>query len=624
MLLILSVLGRHKGESPKNWSMIIKNISRSRKNWFQPIIDQFKKEFVNLNIQLFTVNEKEIDPFDLNYVEKTVQQYVSTSMIDFRQISRNGQLDDAKYLSKALVIPNNHTIHIILLKYHLSEIDSQLMKIFYDLLFPLSIVPRPKTLVLMFDYDKLGFPRTKFLGDILNVYFQAFRLLDVTMVFVASDPARHVKIYIIYPFLNLISTYNRLKGNRIFPNKFENSMNGYPVTAAVSDRDRYEVSVLQRNNIKYLLYDLNPGDIAFLELFFCKALNCTIKLKFKRLSDPRYDVEVDFFLTIITANNVKYTHVLSKSVSNVKYAIAVPTDELLDDYNLYSLYLFMTFLCIVVTVFVWVSAFLRFPLPQWSSIKIWECLLFGSSVEIQRSKFKEVIIYTTLLTVSYIVENELVSLATDLQCSENYRPADSFHDLFHFNVTLYTAIRVSFQSNSLDDCWVQLQNMTKFIDYDIKRMYSCLRNLAMYNDRICVIPEFQLEYMSTAVKSHTGTSIRKANFFYHTDLLVVPFYKGSPYVKKFNEVVQRSFEAGLLPNYAPQAWLRKIGIHFYSVDDLLSTDHTILITSLYTTLKFGLTLSCIIFICELLIGMLGIGNKVSRVINVMEARRRLE
>lgn len=92
------------------------------------------------------------------------------------------------------------------------------------------------------------------------------------------------------------------------------------------------------------------------------------------------------------------------------------------------------------------------------------------------------ICYTFLIIISFYVSLDLTNFATIDELDTKIISIESWQDLDHLNIPVYTEIYNMYEAIQVDVS-ERMKNETTFI-YKPSEMRQCFQNLANYNDRI--------------------------------------------------------------------------------------------------------------------------------------------
>lgn len=566
-----------------------------QKDWLNPALSQFSKIYgSSLEITIFTHDYKKIDCRDFNYFYKRITRYTKTAIVDYKSITTN---DEKIKISEIYEWPLDSSIYILLLNRKKDIRKDDFPQQLADLLQncrsrQIMSTTNSKVLVVVFEYSNFA-SQLRYYNQLLNYFWKNMKILDISVIRVLKFNNKEPMIRWINPFTREYGENPLIEdGEEIFPDKLDD-MFGYPLKLATPN-----LNFIKRKR-EFFSDLLLPQDFIFVQDFVAYNLNASVTLRIGYLESKSWDSNIDMFLI--------YTNVLrpdgKKLFFGNPYEIvhvfaAIPKEETQEEGDNFPFYIFMGIVLMMAGMFVTAARILDFPCPEWNAINIWNCLL-GASLTVRRRNFKQRVVYVSLLVASFFLSNEIISLSTEVQFSDRETTVESYENLLDLKFPIFS--KHFFKSENGDN--FLKSSINRIIFTDSKGERECMRRLIFKNDRICLVESSVFEYWNVISFLFRAEGLKSADFNYFSDYLVVPFYTGSPYVKKFNGVVQRSFETGFINSQTKAYEINQATREFLNYKLLYQQETDFesppLNTALYTILKIGLGLACIVFMLEL-------------------------
>lgn len=561
-----------------------KMILSEKYNWLDNIVDQIIFDSTLSQVTIFTTECNRSNILQQKVIIKKIIQQVPSTTIDSTLIfsSRNDNLrihgNPQKSVLYIILESKNQFFH----KHHTRQLLNFLIKL-------APIISRPKCLIILLNEYK--FDLDEKVNDILLSAWE-LKFLDFSIISVNSSNEPiifHYNPYTKVFYKNKIQSFQD-----IFPNKIVN-MNGYPFNIAIYNSTPVMTVFFNKKNNKTVIKSF---DNSFLKIF-SEKFNFSSKFKVQRL--PMYHAMFFPFIyaklrsgeinmigsQILVGSNLYNNNVtigkLSRQGNFLLIAPNLPIQKIhlsMDVY--YYLFLFSSF----ILIFAITVKLMKFPKKQWGFFQIFQ-ILMGISLRKLPKKLSQKIIFASLLLLSMKYSSDAFTKLTDVEVTYGSQSFDKPEDIIKSNFPVYSPEFV--RNETYDDpseIISKLKSRIQLLSY-----INCTEKIVETKNCFCIAPQpmaRQLVAESKSKNKRPMMKLTKAEFWF--DYLAFAYETASPYVDKFDQVLQRIVENGLADVMdAP-------GMN-YKFHDSTRTE-TILIPQLLTILIVGYFFSILLFMYE--------------------------
>lgn len=433
----------------------------------------------------------------------------------------------------------------------------------------LSFEKRPKCLIV---YSGINEDKVK-ISAVTNILKNAWEdsFLDFTLVMADSNI-----FYYYNPFKNVVYQKELQDTDvEIFPDKFFNGCNGYKFFTAKDDELGFNFTEVRRDN---RIVEFRPHILFVSE--FLEILNLRIVKTGRPNMLPSFwdyfEVESHYYLVPADALFDKSIAVVPILYKNFQINIS--------------------YLALIASFVIGLIINFSYSLHQLRSrhVRVWDVirLLFGQSIQREPRKSVHRVIYLTAVLAFVKITNDFLLDILTILIEKEEIPFESYKDLYDSNLQTYDVYRKP--NKSYDNYLQKVINRTL---YGV-RSEDCLKMLTDWKNVSCFTKSTVMKmYLS---KFLNGSRIMKIveppiwdekHMFYH-------FLNGSPFAMKFLEVMRRVKETSLMhwPALVQKRRLYDLGEKI----EVTSNSNKIKVIHLMLVLSFGVSISVIVFIIELI------------------------
>lgn len=453
---------------------------------------------------------------------------------------------------------------------------------------------RPKIIIILLEATKDT--RTKKISEFLLILAWRNKILDFSILYIFKNLTKSAEVSYYQPFFKKISSSFLNSGNLIFPNKLKN-MNRYKFRLAIPNKLKYnKVRSLYKQMIIQGI--VRGGDYYFVNHFFAKALNFQIQVIEYRNSSSYDMIHGDF---AYIKQHKRFA--LAQPVSLYYAVAAIPKLRSQQSFTFQLMTMFFFILVGIITFYLLVAKIFKLPQERWRWIKIYATLFEDS---MNPDHLIEKVTYLFLIATSMFLSNQLLSDVSDMSLGSVQETVDSFEGLLRLNLTIHAADEYVFDG-APQDVKRLLYERTKF--HFVNRASQCWQDLAYNNDRICIDQEENFDMHRSHLARYEGIILHKANFYLATDLRTQAFPLGSEYLQEFEKIHLRSIQAGFIQFLGSYRSTDSNNLQFtaYTTDEITS-DSAGLVVMLCTVVMFGLALSTVTFVGEILTNFIKTGR----------------
>ncbi|OXU27477.1 hypothetical protein TSAR_011255 [Trichomalopsis sarcophagae] len=405
---------------------------------------------------------------------------------------------------------------------------------------------RPRCLVISFN-DDIRSSNKDHITTILSASW-SLKFLDLSILRVNAN--NDLEPYSYNPFTK---QFNIQPLQRIFPDKLRD-MNGhtlilpiynYPPMMTITEvieenrtfiqgHDYLYVEILSKKlnfSLNFLRQQIEPSDPSFFPLIFAKLRSGEVNM---------------LGTQFLVGGNIFYNSVaIGKLHSQNKFVVLSPLLPMSKLNLSLNLLLYLSLFPILVICFWLTARLLRFPKCQWGVLCVLR-LLLGMSLEQVPRRLSQQLVLLNLLFVGMQYSSDAFSRITDIELLDGDVPFDTADQISLSGFSIYAPAflqRQSFQDPS--EIITQLGPKVKPL-----HQQGCVIRLTKYRNCICLAPYRSASYLleqATLEYRKPVMKLSKESFLH--DYLAFAYEKGSPFVDKFDKIVQRMVEAGV-----PKSW----------------------------------------------------------------------
>lgn len=456
------------------------------------------------------------------------------------------------------------------------------------------IQPRQKVLIFLMKNISLSETRLKEIFE--YAWFKKF--LDFTVIDQEQKMLHTVcTVHHYNPFKNELIREKINFETNLFPENIKN-IYGYSakiglvrsdiITQKIKDLSGKIVDV---DTEKYYLLSTALKKLNFSHQFKEFGINKTFWEGFKVIDDKLANNEINFFVKPRLSHVVSNEHVLINIENDCEKMLAiVPTKSIITKVYV-SVDVIINF-CFLPTLIIFIYLTVKLLIvkqEKWKIFKIAE-IFFGMSKICPKSNVDR-IIYMLIIISSSIFSINFYSRFLEIGLAKN---EDMFNTLRNINESNLNIYAFKGYYNSIftgSDAYVQsIKYKTKKADDAI----PCLEELALYDDRICIVRE---NFLKLFVKYHP--TLRNYEFTvakptFNCVKIYYSFEKSSPYTKKFNSIFRYIHESGIKRILEPKSKLKKDPRKLKEQTNAVN----FFLASLICILILGYTASIIVFFAE--------------------------
>ena len=556
-------------------------------NWIDAAIHQIiSKPKISQLIVFLNISDN-VNLAEKNIVYKKIIQQTPVMSINLAKVFVN---EDAKFLKlTALYYPRTSSVYVILQwndehNFYTDQLMGML-NTFVDLS---PVETRPKCLVILFS-ESDSCVSEKVRKILLKAWDLKF--LDFSILIVHQG----------YPFIctfnpftkDFHSTYFK-STTQVFPDKLSN-LNGNNITLPTFD---YQPMMKVHYNNVTNVTKIEGYDFNYLTTF-SKKLNFT----FNFLTHPQVASDPDFFQTLfnklqtntiniigvqflVGSNLYDKKIIIGKTYLENKFIILAPVLTNSKVNLSMDVFIYLSLFPWLVICFAIIARAMKFSDTHWKAHNILRILLGGALTTTPVNLSKRIMFFV-LLVSSMKYSTDAFTKLTDVELVHGYIPFDTAEDVIKSGFTVYAPEFVHKQSyNDPSEIISKLKHRIKKLHHE-----DCLKRLIKWKNCICIAPYRYAKYNVDKITQLYGKPIIKIskNSFLH-DYVAFGYESGSPFVEKFNELMQRMIQAGVpKPTEKPE-------VHVVLKDT--DAKESILLMEMIGILSVGYFISCVAFLIE--------------------------
>ena len=528
-----------------------------------------------------------------NFLHRVTQEF-PTTLINMKQISVNGT-------NEALQMPIFENARSSVMYTIVQSEDKQkyYLKYLYN---ALDIIVKISQLQIKPRFLLILFSNTTSLNRNLRnflLYTWTLKVLDFSILIVNSK--NQAILWNFNPFFNVYNSEYIHSELQIFPDKLSN-MNQYPFNIAIYNL-KPSLIVRSRNSSTGKQIELDGNFIQFVYVFR-NELN--FSLSYVNISDQDNvlklrenlfhkietgEVQMGPLLCSVRISLYGRKLLFGRPVTNSKRVILVPiitTSKLNFSINMFVN--IMVLFSLLLICFWFVASVFRFPKQQWGMLNILALLLGIPQLEPHR--LVERMIFFFLVSVSVKFSSEILSTMTDIKLVHEVQNFNSLKDIVQSNMTIYSYFPVQTDFDDDDD-----DNLKKILSNTkhTRSLHDCILKLLETKKVGCIATfEEALNSLASYSKSDGSPLLKIAKPTFHHDFVTHPHEKASPYLEKYNQILQRVLESRIA-----SAWkyMRRRSRVSSLPNDAAATESMIL-KPMILIIAVGFTLSTLVFIFE--------------------------
>lgn len=503
------------------------------------IVNHLKLHHVTVLLNRTHTVEKQID-----ILLQTITTNVPTTIIEIQNIELHHEFKTPMLKSFRL-----SKMYIIIPYDHSGECNpKQINSILENFSIVLSISPRPKCLIILFQYDCSVNEKKKILQ---NAWFLKF--LDLTILEIYQDASK-ITLANWNPFTNAYETDSLKDANELFPDKLLNVYK-YPlrifithlppfITVEESNNKSITVSgstfeyvstIADKLNFK-LNFDLNLNNESTQQIF---------ETSMTKLQKNEINLTpIGYFIDRLSEKNIVPGYPFWES----KVVIVVPIIETWR--VLISRDLLIYFFSILVTVLIILifARFFKFDPKQWTIINLLQILL-GMPISQPTKNVERIFFYSIVISWLFLT-TILFSKLTSIESTVHAKEFNTLEDIFHSKIPRYTVYYPS------SDDPVEIQQLILKSE-KIMNHVDCIKILLKTNNAICILPKRSAEYFTNKYVNKKGIPIMKiAPINFRNQFYTIPYERSSPFAEKFNKICLYIIESHILTESRIQKSLR--------------------------------------------------------------------
>lgn len=229
---------------------------------------------------------------------------------------------------------------------------------------------------------------------------------------------------------------------------------------------------------------------------------------------------------------------------------------------------------------------MKFPRTQWKVHDIFQIML-GSPSTKSPKKLMQRVIYINLVLLSMRYASDIFSQLTDIKVTYTNKPFETPEQINASGFPIYLAKFVEKQTR--DDPHPILGGLkSKISPFSTD---NCCQRLVSRNNRFCIVPYALAQYyIEKSMNIYGRPTVKITTDHLLPDYVAFAYEKGSPYVERFDRIIQWIIEGGI----AEFSKKYKFGGKFYNTGE----NKTILLPQLLVILSFGYFFGILAFLCE--------------------------
>lgn len=583
-ILVLAVIGLTYGKK----KFVFPASKSYRQKWLQPLLNK-------------TIND--IRPYGLiTYISDDLGSFIGLHNSISQEISRFTTTLRVKVPKNYIIIKSNSpakaaVMNIIFLKedHRLNVTISKYQNILRYASFGVSTVPRPKTII--FIYGKSVYKKFESTLKKLQTESWKMKYLDATFIYIHED-------FRIPPY---VSSYNP------FTNRFDRKLANQTTTLFSEKlRDMFGYKILFGNLLGKLhpnetrddesdrlmpvfLIQLKESSYIFAKYFLSKAMNFTLVVNYRNNTSDIYNgmyMLEKFDDNVIVASRPNDIIYLGAAIPHLE------PGELKSEYNAFNIVYYVLVVFSFTVLIRLMVKLLKFNHCRWRDYRCLSCIL-GMRIAVG-NEVKERAFYFVIILLAFYISIDLVSIVTNMELDTNEKVVENLKDLDDMKVPIYCALPVIYDYRD-DDVNERLVEKTTLALNDFEKINDCFQELDANNDRICIHETPGLNLWSALFKTYSDSKkgLRKTRFHLKTAFRIAYFGNASPFVKKFDTIILRSIEVGLIRRPVDKEILSYMKLEYDDEDYNISDyDTRIFYKSLLHILFVGLIFGACVFVCE--------------------------
>lgn len=566
-----------------------KFVHPSDENWLGSLVHEIITRHQLSQVIIFTSNRRDINARRRNFAYQAIVQTIPTVTIDIANIINSS--DDRSLNLTLFRHPRASALFLILQSEDKSSSDyvkgtNDLLNLFVKLS-PVQI--RPRCLVISFNDDSIRCPNKDHITKILSTSW-SLKFLDFSVLRVNKN--NDLELHSYNPFTN---QFNVQPLQPIFPDKLDDMNDftlilpiyNYPPMMTVTEvidknrtiiqgHDYLYVEILSKKlnfSLNFLRQQTVPSDPSFFPLMFAKLRSGEVNI-----------LGTQF---LVGANIFNNSVVIGKLHLQNKFVVLSPLLPISKLNLSLNLLLYLSLFPILVICFWLTARLLRFPKRQWRVLSVLQ-LLLGMSLEQLPRRLSQQLVLLNLLFVGMKYSSDAFSRLTDIELLNDEVPFDTADQISRSGFPIYAPAflqRQSFQDPS--------EIITK-LGPKVKPLHQqdCVIRLTRYRSCVCIAPYRSANYLleQTTLEYRKPVMKLSKESFLH-DFLAFAYEKGSPFVDRFDKIVQRMVEAGV-----PKSWSGPVKRLVFEKKD---RKEELLLKSLLAILFVGYSVAALVCLVEI-------------------------
>lgn len=524
-----------------------------------------------------------------NFFFRGLASEIPTTVIDL--IEMKNARDNRSLKMPIFRNPRSSSIYMLLQNEGSENLDFKQISNILDNLVTISpIATRPKCLLVFYsdtEWSKLEVKR-------IMQYAWSLKFLDLSIIKI--ETTNRVASLNYNPFSETYSASYLETVPDVFPDKLIN-VNAYPLKLPIFHAPPF-VIIRNKSNEKIEI----AGRVYIHIETVCKKLNFQLPVMVKTYNNftsilqnsfmelENNDIDLIPIPFLINAFLHGKKLILSDHYSNSHMATVariIPISKI--HYSSGILIYIFSFPLVIISLFI-LMYLIKFRLKEWGMLHIFQ-ILVGISIR-QPRQIRERIIFFTMVILSMNYSTILFSKLTNIKLMYDERHIHTLEDIYKSKMSVFT-----------------IHSATDYDDVGIKRLFSssikvqnneeCINIVIKTNNAICIIPFTAAKYYARNYLNDNGMPVVKvAKLSFGFDYATVPYGKASPYVEKFDKIIQYIFESGMPFVWKYPAIKRRAQIH--EMYQTLSIIGDCLSEELVIILSVGYSLSILVFMHELI------------------------
>lgn len=532
------VIGESKSKGPKNLQYIKSIWPRDYENdWISSVVHSiFNDNFTYYSVTIWHQHSSKSTKEVVASVSREISRFIPNLLIDVQQLA--SKKNQPGILQHPTIKRPRRSLNIVIIERQNSD-QATVNDIAYILgkgIFSSGQTASlfPKTLVIIVGKGKLPDPLQAGLKTSFQSAYRA-RFVDLTILYVQKTPTQK-PVFIRYGLFDKKFISRSLDANEvIFPDQMKD-LNGSDFTYFYQNNHHRKLDAARIDNI---VAGQDPRQAAYGKQFFCKVHNCRIRLV-QRRSMLRDFVILPFGATL-TAVSLWTKFPFATFMRPINVVFTIPHHDPEKTYSYLKLDNILGFSAIMTLIMVGVKYYMKvFKLSQWSTMQILYCLLGAPLRGMRRLKPK--IFYVALIILSFFINNWLVDYATEYELEEIRETVDDMDDLMKLGLIIYSTTPRKQFHKFCPEYYGKIYVQTEAGNF------SCLKDLLLNNDRICLEEEDHIRFFEQALTAQypDRKGFRLANFPHVSTWDVYVFGAATPYYEKFNDLILRTSEVGFV------------------------------------------------------------------------------